>query len=169
MEAVVAPLAGILELNTDLLLNCLKDVSDAEARQRLAAGGNSLLFLAAHLTDSRHFLAARLDRPLHNPVAPFLEKARGIADVTAWPPVADVRAAWQAVSAHLLAALDALTAGELATPDAHRFPVSDTSRLGMIAFLAQHDSYHIGQLAFLRRQLGRPPMAYTRGAGAATP
>jgi uncharacterized damage-inducible protein DinB len=168
MEAVVAPLAGILELNTDLLLNCLKDVSDAEARQRLAAGGNSMLFLAAHLTDSRHFLAARLDRPVDNPIAPFLEKARGIDDITAWPTLAEVRAAWRAVSAHLLAALDAVSAAELATPDAHRFPVSDPSRLGMIAFLTQHDSYHIGQLAFLRRQAGKPPMAYTRGTGAAS-
>jgi uncharacterized damage-inducible protein DinB len=35
--------------------------------------------------------------------------------------------------------------------------------LGLIAFLAQHDSYHLGQLAFLRWQLGHPAMSYTRG------
>ena len=168
MEAVVAPLAGVLELNTDLLLNCLEGVSDEEARQRLAGGGNSMLFLAAHLADSRHYLAARLDRPLDNPLAPFLEKARGIDEITAWPALADVRTAWQAVSAHLLAALDAIASGELATPGAHRFPVPDTSRLGLIAFLTQHDSYHIGQLAFLRRQLGKSPMAYTRGTATAS-
>jgi uncharacterized damage-inducible protein DinB len=46
--------------------------------------------------------------------------------------------------------------------------VPDTSRLGLIAFLTQHDSYHIGQLAFLRRQLGRSPMAYTRGTATAS-
>jgi hypothetical protein len=121
-----------------------------------------MLFLAAHLTDSRHFLAARLDRPLDNPLTPYLERARGIDDIAAWPPLADVRAGWQAVSAHLLAALAAIPAGDLAISNAHRFPFTDTSRLGMIAFLAQHDSYHIGQLAFLRRQLGKPAMAYTR-------
>jgi uncharacterized damage-inducible protein DinB len=162
MEAALAPLAGILELNTDLLLNCLKDVSEEEARRRLAAGGNSMLFLAAHLTDSRHFLAARLNRPLNNPLTSYLEQARGIDDITAWPPLADVRAAWQAVSAHLIAALAAIPAGDLAISNAHRFPFTDTSRLGMIAFLTQHDSYHIGQLAFLRRQLGKSAMAYTR-------
>jgi uncharacterized damage-inducible protein DinB len=32
----------------------------------------------------------------------------------------------------------------------------------MIAFLVQHDSYHLGQIAFLRRQLGKPPMSYAR-------
>jgi uncharacterized damage-inducible protein DinB len=162
MEAAVAPLAGILQLNTGLLRNCLANVSDDEARRRLAAGGNSMLFLAAHLTDSRHFLAARLARPLENPLTPYLEKARGIEDITDWPPLAEVLAAWQAVSAHLLAALAEIPAAELAIPNAHRFPVPDSSRLGMIAFLTQHDSYHLGQLAFLRRQLGKPAMAYSR-------
>jgi uncharacterized damage-inducible protein DinB len=36
----------------------------------------------------------------------------------------------------------------------------------MIAFLVQHDSYHVGQMAFLRRQLGKAAMSYRRGAGA---
>jgi uncharacterized damage-inducible protein DinB len=35
----------------------------------------------------------------------------------------------------------------------------------MIAFLVQHDSYHLGQVAFLRRQLGKPPMSYARNVG----
>jgi uncharacterized damage-inducible protein DinB len=32
--------------------------------------------------------------------------------------------------------------------------------LGLVAFLVQHDSYHLGQVAFLRRQLGHPAMSY---------
>ena len=38
----------------------------------------------------------------------------------------------------------------------------------MIAFLAQHDSYHLGQMGFLRRQLGKPAMSYARGAQTTT-
>ncbi|MEZ0336209.1 MAG: DinB family protein [Gemmatimonadales bacterium] len=163
MESAVAPLAAVLELNTDLLLNCLEGLTDGEAQRRLAAGGNSVVFLAAHLADSRHFLAARLDRPLDNPLGSFLGKARGIDDIETWPTLAEVRGAWLAVSEHLLAVLDVVSAEELSTPNAHRFQISDTSRLGMIAFLTQHDSYHVGQLAFLRRQLGKSAMPYTRG------
>ena len=37
------------------------------------------------------------------------------------------------------------------------------AELALIAFLMQHDAYHIGQVAFLRRQLEQPAMAYTRG------
>jgi uncharacterized damage-inducible protein DinB len=39
--------------------------------------------------------------------------------------------------------------------------------LGLIAFLVQHDSYHLGQIAFLRKQLGKPAMSYARGAAVA--
>ena len=42
MELCMAPLAAILDLNTDLLRNCLDGVSDAEGRQRLPGGANSM-------------------------------------------------------------------------------------------------------------------------------
>jgi uncharacterized damage-inducible protein DinB len=33
---------------------------------------------------------------------------------------------------------------------------------GTIAFLMQHESPHVGQMALLRKRLGRPATAYTR-------
>jgi hypothetical protein len=69
---------------------------------------------------------------------------RGIDDIRSWPPVEELRAAWRAIGGHLSGVLPWL--------------------LGLVAFLTQHDSHHVGQAAFLRRQLGRPGMAYTRSA-----
>jgi hypothetical protein len=57
----------------------------------------------------------------------------------------------------------AFLATHLRRSNVHRFPLGDSTELGLMAFLVQHDSYHIGQLGFLRRQLGKPAMAYTRG------
>jgi uncharacterized damage-inducible protein DinB len=164
MEPSVAPLAAILDLNTDLLLNCLEGLSDVEGRERLPGGGNTISFLAAHLTDSRHFLAARLGHPLDNPLARYLEGARGFEEVREWPSLDEIRASWRAVSTHLRATLAGVAREELQRHPVHRFPIRDSSQLGMLAFLVQHDSYHIGQVAFLRRQLGRPAMSYSRSA-----
>jgi uncharacterized damage-inducible protein DinB len=166
MDPRLAPLAAIFDLNTDLLLNCLDGLSDAEGRERLVGGGNSITFLAAHLTDSRHFLAARVGHPLDNPMARYLEGARGFEEVRAWPTLEEVRSAWRSIGTHLQTVLASLGPGELSRRHAHRFPLGDSTQLGLIAFLAQHDAYHLGQVAFLRRQLGRPAMSYARPANA---
>jgi uncharacterized damage-inducible protein DinB len=162
MEPQVRPLAALYDLNTDLLLNCLDGLSDAEAQRRLEAGGNSITFLAEHLTDTRHFLVTRLDHPLPNPVARYLADVRSIDDISEWPTLDEIRSAWQAVSTHLQTVLAGLSAASLEETNVHRFPLEDTSRLGLVAFLAQHDSYHLGQIGFIRRQLGKPPMSYAR-------
>jgi uncharacterized damage-inducible protein DinB len=164
MEPQVAPLRAILELNTDLLLNCLDGLSDEEARQRLEGGGNTIAFLAAHLTDTRHFLANRLGHPLANPLSRYLAEASSIEDIVEWPTLAEQREWWRAVSRHLCDVVGGRTAEELSRPNVHRFPMRDATELGLIAFLVQHDSYHIGQMGFLRRQLGKPAMAYARGS-----
>jgi uncharacterized damage-inducible protein DinB len=71
------------------------------------------------------------------------------------------------VSGHLAEVLGDLEGGALERTGAHRFPVGDSTPIGMLTFLAQHDSYHVGQAAFIRRQLGKPAMTYARRSAAA--
>jgi uncharacterized damage-inducible protein DinB len=163
MDPQVVPLHAMLELNTDLLLNCLDGLSDEQAFRRLEGGGNTIAFLAAHLTDTRHFLAQRLGHALPNPLSRYLAQASSIEDIAEWPSLAEQRQWWRAVSRHVCDVVAARTAEDLRRPNLHRFPMGDSTELSLIAFLVQHDSYHIGQMGFLRRQLGEPAMAYTRG------
>ena len=128
MEPQVAPLAAILDLNTDLLMNCLDGLSDEEAWQCLAGGGNSIAFLAAHLTDTRHYLAKRLDVPRVNPLARYLANASSIEEIREWPTLEEIRQAWLTISAHLQQVLAGLTAEEAGRPDPHRFPIEDGTR-----------------------------------------
>jgi uncharacterized damage-inducible protein DinB len=164
MDARLEPFARILDLNTDLLLNTLEGLSEPESQQRLQGGGNSIAFLAAHLTDMRHFFTSRLGSPLPNPLARYLADARSIDEIRAWATLDQVRSAWITISAHVQSTLESLSAENLARPEVHRCPFPDRSALGLVAFIAQHDSYHLGQAAFIRRQLGKPAMSYARGA-----
>jgi uncharacterized damage-inducible protein DinB len=163
MDSRLTPLATILELNSDLLINALEGLSDSDAQHRLPGGGNSIAFIAAHLADSRYFLLSRLGHPLPNPLARYLADAKSIDEIRAWATVDQVRSAWLSASSHLPPSLESLSAAELDRPNAHRFPITDSSALGLIAFLTQHESYHIGQVGFVRRQLGKPAMTYARG------
>jgi uncharacterized damage-inducible protein DinB len=156
-----APLGEILALNTDLFHRVLGDVSDAHAVARIR-GTNPMAFLAAHLVDARCFLAALLGAPLPNPIGVALKDARSADDAPELPSLTVLREEWDRVSAHVEAALAAATGAQLDEPSPQRFPVRDRTTAAGVAFLLQHESYHLGQLALLRRQHGYPAMTYQR-------
>jgi len=160
MDPRLAPLANILDLNTRLLRNCLDGVDDVVARQRPTSDTNHLAFLTAHLADARHFLASTLGVPLENPLAAQLEYGKTLDEVGDLPPLSELVAVWDRVSAHLAGQIPGIVASRLDADSGLRFPVQDRTVLGAVAFLVQHDSYHIGQMAFLRRELGLQAMSY---------
>ncbi|HEX7240446.1 MAG TPA: DinB family protein [Longimicrobiaceae bacterium] len=154
------PLAEIYRLNTRLLHNCLDGLTEEQGQARPVAAANSAAFVAAHLADTRFAIAAWLGAPRANPLAAALADARGIDDVRDLPTLAEIRAAWDAASRVVEERLAALTASELDAPAPERFPAGGPTLLGALAFLAQHDSYHVGQLALLRKAAGLPAMRY---------
>jgi uncharacterized damage-inducible protein DinB len=160
MDPRLAPLAGLLDLNTRLLKNCLEGVDDALARRRPTPDTNHLAFLTAHLADARHFLAIALGLPLDNPLAQQLEYGKTLDEIGELPPLAALLSAWEAVSAHLAREMSTVAATKLDAPSGLRFPVADQTVLGAVSFLVQHDSYHVGQMALLRRELGLKAMSY---------
>jgi uncharacterized damage-inducible protein DinB len=160
MHPAVAPLATVLRLNTELLLNCLDGLDDATANRRMTSATNSMAFLVAHLTDTRYYIASLVGAPIENPLG-FLANARCLDDIAELPPVSFLVDAWERVSAHLAVEIERLDTPRLRAAITERFPAGDGTLLGALAFLVQHDTYHLGQLALLRRQLGLPAMTYT--------
>ncbi|MGH9315473.1 MAG: DinB family protein [Vicinamibacterales bacterium] len=160
MDPRVAPLTEILRLNTRLFRNCLDGISDEKAAIRPSASTNSTAFVAAHVADARFYLLRVLGSEQPNPLTAYLDGARGIDDVTQCPSLAEIQRAWTAASHALRDRLATMTAAELDATVTTRFPVADQTMLSVLTFLVQHDSYHIGQLALLRKHAGLPAMRY---------
>ncbi len=156
----LAPLADLYRLNTRLVLNCLDGLSDDDATARVTPATNNIAFLAVHLTDVRFFLAKMLGRELENPLAAAFSEVKSIEEVTSFPAIDELRLLWTDVSKQVMDCLKTAKPELLRSKAPHRFPVSDSSILGTVAFLVQHESYHLGQLAFLRKALGHAAMAY---------
>jgi uncharacterized damage-inducible protein DinB len=159
MHQSVAPLAGIFRLNTELLLNCLEDLDEAQAGFRGTQAVNSIAFLVAHLAESRHFAAGLLGAPLPSPFPEAFSRARTLDDAGPLPRLAALQSSWERISAHLAVVVERADTTQLAQPS-QQLPGSDGTLLGALAFLAQHESYHLGQIALLRRQQGLPAMHY---------
>jgi uncharacterized damage-inducible protein DinB len=162
MDSRLGPLAEILRLNTKLLRNCLDGLSDEQAATRPSASTNSVAFVAAHLSDARFYMLELLGAAQPNPLGAYLKGARGINDVKQFPSLAEIQRAWTAASHALRDRLATVTAAELDGEVKPPFPVptGDPSMLSLLTFFVQHDSYHIGQLALLRKHAGLPAMQY---------
>ncbi|MEM1205233.1 MAG: DinB family protein [Acidobacteriota bacterium] len=154
-----------LRLNTRLFARCFDGVDDDLAWRRVAGEGrheaNGMAFLGVHLAQSRHTLARILDRPTEDPF-PGLAQARGASGNLELPPVAQILAAWARLGESLDRTLAELDPAVLDRRAPYDFPVQgdDPSLLGGLAFLLQHEAYHLGQMGMLRRLLGLDAMRY---------
>lgn len=155
----IVPIVAVFRLDTRLLVNCFAGVDDAKALHRPSDEVNNMAFVAAHLADSRRYLANMLGPEVDNPF-PDLADGIGIDDFPELPTVEALLKAWKKMGEVLDERLQAATAEQLDADAPIDFGVDDGSLLGGIAFLLHHEGYHIGQLAYLRKLMGLEAMKY---------
>jgi len=154
------PLADLFDLNTKLFRNAITDLNEVDAATRPNGQTNSAAFIAGHLVETRAWMGryVGLDQP--PPFGGILEHVTSLDQVETVPELAEIRAEWDRVSERVSARLRSLEEAEVAAPSSQRFPGVGGTVLGGIAFLIQHESYHVGQLGYLRKYFGLPPMSY---------
>ncbi|HTL05233.1 MAG TPA: DinB family protein [Gemmatimonadales bacterium] len=160
MDPRVAPLAETVRLNTRLFGNCLDGLSELQAQARPSAATNSAAYIAAHLVESRYYTLQTLGVEQSNPLERYTGGWKSIEEIKEWPSLADIRSAWQGVSAALGERLEAIRGEALDAPVTTQLPLENKTVLSMLIFLVQHDSYHVGQLSLLRKHAGLPAMSY---------
>lgn len=161
MDPSLSGLATIVKLNTRLFVNCLDGVPAEKLRSQPAPDVNHIGLIACHLIDARCYLLKLLDVEVPDPFGGRLESVQQVGDMAWCPTVEELTTWWRDLAPKLDARLDALTPADLAKPVDMPFPTDDRSVRGAIAFLTQHESYHLGQMAYIRRCLGLGAMKYT--------
>ncbi|MHC4944255.1 MAG: DinB family protein [Planctomycetota bacterium] len=162
MEPLLQPLSDVFFLNTDLVMNSLDGLSETDAASCPSKGLNSARFLFAHMIDARYFLVKLLGAPLDNPHEETFREVTTMEQETMLPPLSAMKADWHRVSSHLESCLRNTAVEVLMALSPQSFPVADRTVLGGVAFLAQHESYHLGQLGLIRKALGHEGMSYDR-------
>ena len=163
MDARVIPLHADFQLNTRLFLNCLDEVTDEIARTRPTADTNHLAFIALHLHNARHFLGKYIGVVEADPFEQITRDAASLEDIDIYPSLAEMRTAWMEISLAIEQRFIHLTGSVIDRPspaEAPEFPVHDKTVLGGVAFLLQHEAFHLGQMALLRRLHGLPAMSW---------
>jgi len=161
MIASLGPLRKTLNLNTRLFLSAVDGVDETTSLSRPNANTNHIAFIGCHLIESRHYLASCAGCETKSPFRE-LENARTIEDVKNFPSVEEIRAAWAQISEVLTDRLPRLSEADLKREMERSFPIEDgKSLLGCLTFMLEHEAFHIGQIALLRRYFGLRAMKYS--------
>ena len=154
MHPSIAHAVQIQSVNTNLFTRALEGVGEEEARRRPEGHGNPLLWIAGHLVTTRSILARVVGVDREIPWGGVFARGAEVRMSAALPSLAEIRTQWDEISRVLMERLEQLGEAELAAP-AGQFPSLDQTVRGALAMAALHDSYHVGQLGYVRRLLGR--------------
>lgn len=132
------------------LMDLVGDVTAEQAAARPVPGAHSIWELVLHLTSWAEIVRDRLQRA--EPVEATPEQD--------WPPVGDNSPeAWRTAVERLKAAHRELAADVTQLDDSRligRVAGREYNNLVMLHGVAEHDAYHGGQIAILKRALARP-------------
>ncbi len=153
MDDAIKPVAEQFAFNSSLLAGAFAQVSEADATLRHGEG-NSLLWLCGHIATARSHVLGLLG---HNTKAPWDNLFEGtISSETRLPTIAAVGKRIEDSSRQLLTAIATVDRRTLMTAPPSPFPTVENTTLAAIAFLANHEAYHVGQVSYTRRLLGLP-------------
>ena len=151
----------IFNLNTRLFLNALDGITEEQAKERISEHNNPLNWLAVHTVWARYNACAMLGKPVEkNPYAGLFENFKPFDPNYNYPSLTEAKAEWQKATALLSEALSSVTEEQLAADAPFKSPIGDFTIGGTVAFLAQHESYDIGQIAYLKKYFSKEAMSY---------
>lgn len=155
---VMAPIAAIFHMNDDLVAKALEDVSAAELGQPLTDRNNSMLWLAGHITEIRALMLRMLGEQVDTAWGELFIRGAIRLDAQRYPSVDEIRRVSEEVNRKLYVKLWSLDDGQLAeSPQGQAH--DDQTVAGQIAAFAMHDSYHVGQMGYIRTGLGHSRIA----------
>lgn len=154
MNKAVQPICEIYNLNTNILLGALKDISDEDVVKRPENKANSFHFIAGHMLESRNILMQLMRMEVNSKWGELFGRGAKIVEQSQYPNINEIKKEWTICSQNLLKGLKDISDEKLAEKCPYDFPIEDKTILGAIAFLAFHDSYHVGQLGYLRPYFG---------------
>ena len=150
----VKVLAGLYKVNTELVNRALAGLSADEASLRPDDRGNSMHWITGHIAVTRYGVCRYLGHELEHPFGKQFSRGAQVLEASEYPPVEELLEHWNLISGHLEKSFERIPEEELLAPIKDSFPGVEKTVRGAVAFLHLHESYHVGQLAYIRRLLG---------------
>jgi uncharacterized damage-inducible protein DinB len=154
----VAPVAMIFSFNEYFVPQALEGLTQEELWRAPTSHNNCMLWVAGHVVQTRATVVQLLGEHYETGWGNLFDRGTKVGDAKLYPSGAEVARIMREVSSQLRSALSNLKDQRLSGPAS--LPIPGVKTFGdELAFFALHDSYHVGQLAYIRRSLGYPGLA----------
>jgi hypothetical protein len=144
----------MFKTNTGLVKRATEGVLNEHWFLKPGDASNHLMWVAGHLIVSRAGVLKLLGTDWAAPWSSLFGRGAKLTTPDQYPVVEEIRTAWDDVSGQLLASFATTPPDVLAKTAPERTPSFDGNVSGTIAFLAFHETYHVGQVSYLRKWLG---------------
>jgi len=149
----ITPIALIFSLNDNLVLQALEGLTQDELWHAPTCDNNGLLWVAGHVVQTRAMILQMLGEPADTGWGNLFDRGAKIGDPKQYPAGTEIARAMREITPRLHRALANASSNQLNQPASLGIPGFNT--LGdELAFFGLHESYHVGQLAYIRKGLG---------------
>ncbi len=150
----IAAAAQNFNQNASFLKQGIDGIPVEDWVRRPAENSNHLLWIVGHMTWARGALLGRLGAPWATTWMPLYARGAKCVDSSDCPPPREVMQGWDESCTRLNTAFESVTEEALDAPNGR--PSLDGKVSGLVNFLAFHETYHLGQAAYVRSLLGHP-------------
>src|SRR5262249_45049194 len=154
MDSNLLHVVVMFKANGDIVTKAFTDISPEHWFRAPGDDSNHLMWEAGHVIWSRGNIVKLLGQEWSTSWTSLFARGAAPPSREQLPGVDEVRSTWQELSGKLLTSLDGAPPDLLAKPAPQGPPTFDGKISGVIAFLAFHETYHVGQISYLRKWLG---------------
>lgn len=151
----LAPLAMMFRINETLISRSLDGLTDDQLWERPTEHNNPMLWLVGHVVRSRARLLAALGDAFDTGWGDAFARGSVVESRARYVARGEIMEVMQAVNQRLYPKLESLQDADIAQPASGPVPVIKTIA-DLTTFLTMHESYHVGQLGYIRKALGLP-------------
>jgi uncharacterized damage-inducible protein DinB len=145
---------GMLDRNAQLFEKVTTAVPTELWLSRPGDSSNHLTWITGHVVVHRARISKLLGSTWSAPWEALFVRGAALEESAKYPSPSELQQAWKQVSEGLATSLSNASPETLSKPLNNPSPSLDGTVGGLVAFLCFHETYHVGQMGFLKKLLG---------------
>ena len=155
IPAVIASTAENYRFNSKFLAQTVSDLSPEEWLRRPNENLNHIAWIVGHMAFCRgrvlHYMGTEWSQP---GLSDLFNRGARLQPDSAYPSPESLLNTWSETGRAMAAAFENVSEELLAQPATQGPPSLDGKISGIVGFMAIHETYHLGQISYLRAWLG---------------